>query len=189
MRKMFAALAAVPMLFAPSAVHAQGTQKGSAMDFGFISINGAAMPLTEFKGKVLLVVNVASFCGFTQQYAGLQALYERYETRGLVVIGVPANDFGEQEPGSNAEIKTFCEGAFNVTFPLTEKVVVKGATAHPFYRWARQTLGDSAVPRWNFHKYLVGRDGRLISAFSTNVEPQAPQVIKAIEAALAAAGS
>jgi glutathione peroxidase len=186
MRKVFAAIAALPLLVAPAAVHAQGAQSGTATDFDFTAIDGDPMPLATFRGKVLLIVNVASFCGFTKQYAALQSLYERYERDGLVVIGVPSNDFGEQEPGSNAEIKTFCEGAFNVTFPLTERQAVKGATAHPFYRWARTTLGDAAMPRWNFHKYLVGRDGRLISAFSTNVESQSPQVIKAIEAALLA---
>jgi glutathione peroxidase len=185
MRRVFAALAAVPMLFAAREVHAQTAQKGNVADISFTAIDGAAMPLAAYKGKVLLIVNVASFCGFTAQYAGLQALWERYEDKGLVVIGIPANDFGEQEPGSNSEIKTFCEGAFNVTFPLAEKVIVKGASAHPFYRWARETLGDSAAPRWNFHKYLIGRDGKLLSAFSTQVEPQAPQLVKAIEAALA----
>ena len=185
MRRLFASIAAIPLLLAPHAVHAQGVQNGSAMDFTFTAIDGAPMPLADLKGRVLLVLTVASFCGFTRQDAGLQALYERFATQGLVVVGVPANDVGEQEPGSNAEIMTFCEGAFNVTIPLTEKVTVKGATAHAFYRWARESLGDEYMPRWNFHKYLVGRDGRLISAFSTNLEPQTPQVIKAIEAALA----
>lgn len=184
MRRLFAALAAVPILFAAREVHAQTPQMGNAADYAFVAIEGGPMPLAAYKGKVLLVVNVASFCGFTKQYAGLQALWESYEARGLVVIGVPANDFGEQEPGSNAEIKTFCEGAFNVTFPLSEKVVVKGPGAHPFYAWARATLGDAAAPRWNFHKYLIGRDGKLLSAFSAQVEPQAPQLIAAIEAAL-----
>jgi glutathione peroxidase len=185
MRRLLSALAAVPMLFAAREVHAQTAQTGSAADFSFVAIDGTPMPLSAYAGKVLLVVNVASFCGFTKQYAGLQALWQTYEAKGLVVIGVPTNDFGEQEPGSNAEIKTFCEGAFNITFPLAEKAVVKGSSAHPFYRWARDTLGDGAVPRWNFHKYLIGRDGKLLSAFSTQVEPQAPQVIKAIELALA----
>ncbi len=185
MRRIFSALAAVPMLFAAREVHAQAAQQGSAADFAFVAIDGAAMPLSAYAGKVLLIVNVASFCGFTKQYAGLQALWQTYEAKGLVVIGIPTNDFGDQEPGSTAEIKTFCEGAFNVTFQLSEKVAVKGASAHPFYRWARATLGEGAAPRWNFHKYLVGRDGKLLSAFSTQVEPQAPQVIKAIETALA----
>ncbi len=184
MRRVFAALSAVPMLFAAREVHAQAPQIGSAMDFSFTAIDGAPMPLSAYAGKVVLLVNVASFCGFTKQYAGLQALSAKYDTRGLVVIGVPANDFGEQEPGTNNDIQTFCEGAFNVTFPLTEKAVVKGTSAHPFYRWAHETLGDAAAPSWNFHKYLVGRDGRLLSAFSTQVEPQAPQLVKAIEDAL-----
>lgn len=180
MKKMFAALAAVPMLFAPSVVAAQGAQQGSAHDFTFEAIDGKPMPLAAFRGKVLLIVNTASFCGFTKQYNGLQALYQRYGTKGLVVIGVPANDFGDQEPGTNAEIATFCQGAFNVTFPLTSKQVVSGGAAHPFYRWAKAVLGDAAAPKWNFHKYLVGGDGKLIAGFGTRVDPDSPQLVAAI---------
>lgn len=156
----------------------------SAFDFTFEAIEGMPMPLAGFRGKALLVVNTASFCGFTHQYQGLQALHETYAARGLVVIGVPSNDFGAQEPGSEAEIAKFCQGAFGVTFALTSKVAVKGSTAHPFFAWARRSLGDEAAPRWNFHKYLVGVDGRLIGAFPSKVAPNAPELIKAIEAAL-----
>jgi glutathione peroxidase len=192
MKRLLAALSFLPSLLAPGATHAadaavggaRGNQAGSAFDFGFTAIDGKPMPLADFKGKALLVVNTASFCGYTNQYAGLQALHEKYEKLGLVVIGVPSNDFGAQEPKAEAEIATFCQGAFGVTFPLTDKQSVKGAAAHPFYKWAATTLGANATPKWNFHKYLVGRDGRLLSAFSTATKPQDPQVIAAIEAAL-----
>lgn len=185
MRKLFAALAAVPMLFSAAEVHAQGTQQGSAYDFTFDAIDMKPLPFSAFRGKVVLVVNTASFCGYTKQYTGLQAIYDKYKDRGLVVLGVPSNDFGQQEPGSNSEIAQFCQGAFNITFPLTDKYDVVGAGAHPFYKWAASTLGDAAAPKWNFHKYLVGADGKLIVSFATRVEPDAPQVTKAIEAALA----
>ncbi len=185
MRRLFAALAAVPMLFAVSEVHAEGPQQGSAYDLAFDAIDMKPLPFSTFRGKVVLVVNTASFCGYTKQYAGLQALYEKYRDRGLVVLGVPSNDFGQQEPGTNAEIAQFCQGAFNVTFPLTDKYDVVGPNAHPFYKWAASTLGDTAAPKWNFHKYLVGADGKLIVSFATRVEPDSPQVTKAIEAALA----
>jgi glutathione peroxidase len=185
MKKLMSALAFLPSLIAPASVPAMA-QQGSAYDFTFQAIEGAALPLGSFRGKVLLVVNVASFCGYTQQYRGLQALYERYRDRGLVIIGVPSNDFGEQEPGTAAEIKTFCEGAFGVTFPLTTKEVVKGPDAHPFYRWVQAGLGDAGMPKWNFHKVLVGADGGLIQAFATRVAPDAKEIVAAIEASLAA---
>jgi glutathione peroxidase len=186
MKRIFAALSAIPMLFSAAEVRAAGPQVGSSYDFTFTAIDSKALPFSQFRGKVVLVVNTASFCGFTKQYAGLEAIYEKYKERGFVVLGVPSNDFGDQEPGSNAEIATFCQGAFNVTFPLTEKYAVKGEGAHPFYKWAVATLGMSAAPKWNFHKYLVGADGTLIASFATTVGPDAPKLISAIEAALAA---
>lgn len=185
MRKLFAALAFVPTLFAPAETWAGGPQTGSATAFSFEAIDGGALPLSQFAGKVLLVVNTASFCGYTQQYEGLQKLYERFERHGFVVIGVPSNDFGAQEPKAEKEIASFCQGAFGVTFPLTAKQVVKGPEAHPFYAWARTTLGDAASPRWNFHKYLVGADGRLVAGFSTQTEPLDPRLVNAVEAELA----
>jgi len=157
----------------------------SAHAFAFTSIDGGPLPLARYRGKVLLVVNTASFCGFTHQYAGLQAVWKRYRDRGLVVLGVPSNDFGSQEPGKEAEIKQFCKTNFDVDFPLTAKVRVKGAAAHPFYRWAAQTLGESNAPRWNFHKYLIGRDGRIVGAYRSPVAPTSEELIKAIEAQLA----
>lgn len=157
----------------------------TAFDHEFNSIDGGKLRLGDWRGKVLLVVNTASFCGFTPQYDGLQKLWQTYEGKGLVVIGVPSNDFGGQEPEGEAKIKAFCTGAFGVTFPLTAKYEVKGAGAHAFYRWAVAALGAQSAPRWNFHKILVGRDGKAIAAYPSNVAPQSPQLIQAIEAALA----
>jgi len=156
-----------------------------AYDFSFTSIEGAPLPLSSFRGKVVLVVNTASFCGFTDQYRDLQAVWARYRERGLVVLGVPSNDFGSQEPGTEAEIKTFCRVNYDVDFPLTAKARVSGEDAHPFYRWAADRLGVLAVPRWNFHKYLIGSDGRLVDWFSTPTAPTADKVTRAIEAQLA----
>lgn len=156
----------------------------NAHDFRFTAIDGQDLPLARFKGKAVLVVNTASQCGFTPQYAGLQALWRAYRERGLVVLGVPSNDFGGQEPGSNAEIKTFCEVNFNVDFPLTEKQTVSGANAHPFYKWAADELGAAAKPRWNFHKYLVAPDGHLVDWFSTPTDPMSDKIKKAVESVL-----
>ena len=156
----------------------------TAHDFAFTSIEGAPLPLESFRGKAVLVVNTASRCGFTHQYAALQSLWERYRDEGLVVLGVPSNDFGGQEPGSEAEIKQFCEVNFNVDFPLASKGQVKGEAAHPFYRWAADELGEDAGPQWNFHKYLVAPDGRLVDWFATATPPTAKAVTRAIEAHL-----
>ncbi len=156
----------------------------TAYDFAFTAIDGTALPLNRFQGRPILVVNTASFCGFTQQYEGLQALHERYGDRGLVVIGVPSNDFGGQEPKAEEDIKAFCQGAFGVTFALTEKLKVRGREAHPFYRWARQSAGVRNAPRWNFHKYLIGRDGQIKGAYGSTARPLSGRVVSAIEAAL-----
>jgi glutathione peroxidase len=122
-------------------------------------------------GRPVLVVNTASFCGYTPQYRDLEALRRRFAERGLVVLGVPSNDFGQQEPGSAAEIKEFCAANYSVDFPLTEKCRVIGAEAHPFYRWIADTLGEAGTPRWNFHKYLVGPDGQLAGAWPAQIAP------------------
>jgi glutathione peroxidase len=151
---------------------------------GLIGIDGKPLPEERFTNKVVLVVNTASLCGFTPQYKGLQTLWERYRDRGLVVLGVPSNDFGHQEPGSEAKIKDFCEVNFGVNFPMTAKQTVRGPAAHPLYRWAEAEGGSAAVPGWNFHKLLVGRDGRLVGTFPSQVEPTAPEVTRAIESAL-----
>jgi glutathione peroxidase len=157
----------------------------SAYDFSFKSIDGGPMPLSAYRGKVMLVVNTASYCGLTPQYGGLEALYRLYRDSGFVVIGVPANDFGMQEPGTEDEIKSFCTTKFSVDFPMTAKDRVIGSEAHPFYKWAVTELGEDAAPKWNFHKYLVGRDGALAGVFPSRVEPGAIDTLAAIEAALA----
>ena len=160
-------------------------KKVSPLESKLKDIDGKDYDLSKLKGKVVLFVNVATNCGYTKQYAGMQELYEKYEKDGFVLIGVPSNDFGEQEPKAESEILGFCKGVFGVTFPLTTKQVVKGPQAHPFYVWARETLGAGHAPRWNFHKYLVGRDGKPIAGYGSNVEPLSPELTKAIEAALA----
>ena len=175
-------IALLMLAAAPSAV-AEQSDKG-AHAFSFTSIDGEALPLSDFRGKTLLLVNTASRCGFTHQYADLQALWQRYRDDGLVVLGVPSNDFGGQEPGSEAEIKEFCEVNFSVDFPLTEKATVNGMDAHPLYRWAVDVLGKRAAPRWNFHKYLIGPEGELIAWFPTSVSPTSETVTQAVEAAL-----
>jgi glutathione peroxidase len=181
----YLAICAIAWLLAmtPQATHADPA--ASAFDYEFEAIEGGKLPLSQWRGRVLLVVNTASFCGFTGQYDGLQKLWQRYEGKGLVVLGVPSNDFGWQEPKPESEILAFCQGAFNITFPLTTKQPVRGAGAHPFYRWARETLGAKAAPGWNFHKYLVGRDGKLIAGYGSGVEPLSVEMTAAIEAALA----
>ena len=156
----------------------------SAHDFAFRAIEGGDMPLAGYKGKAVLVVNTASQCGFTKQYANLQELWRRYRERGLVVLGVPSNDFGGQEPGSEAEIKKFCAVNFDVDFPLAAKEPVKGEGAHPFYKWAAGELGVIAVPRWNFHKYLIAPDGKLVDWFSSPTDPLSSRVTSAVEALL-----
>ena len=139
--------------------------------------------LCQYSGKVLLVVNTASFCGFTSQYEGLEALHAKYKDRGLVVLGFPSNDFS-QESGSNKEIADFCENTFNVKFPMFVKSSVSGRTANPLFKQLSSTTGTT--PRWNFYKYLVGRDGLKISAFNSSVEPQDPRFVKALETLLSA---
>ena len=157
---------------------------GTAYDYDFASIDGAPMPMSGFKGKAVLVVNTASQCGLTPQYAGLEELWTSYRGKGLVVLGVPSNDFGAQEPGTEDQIKTFCETRFSVDFPMTAKAVVKGEGAHPFYRWAKAKLGDEAEPKWNFHKILIGKDGHAIRSFGSRTEPGDPELKAAIDQAL-----
>ncbi len=158
----------------------------TAYDFTFQKLREkGTLPLKQFEGKVLLVVNTASQCGFTPQYDGLEKLYNTYKDQGLVVIGVPSNDFGGQEPGSNQDIANFCRINYGVTFPMAEKEVVSGDGAHPFYVWAKKTLGFGTAPKWNFHKYLIDRHGRLIDYFNSTTTPDSERVQDAIEKALA----
>jgi len=156
----------------------------SAHDYSFDSIDGGALPLTTFKDKVVLVVNTASKCGLTPQYDGLEKLYSDYKDQGLVVLGVPCNQFMGQEPGTEDEIQTFCSTTFGIDFPMTSKVDVKGEDAHPFYKWAEKELGEPAVPVWNFHKILIGKNGEAIRAFGPRTEPLDSEVTGAIKAAL-----
>ena len=156
----------------------------SAHDFAFTTIDNKPLDMKGFAGKPVLVVNVASYCGFTPQYTDLQKLHETYGPKGLVVLGVPSNDFGAQEPKTEPEIAKFCETSFGVTFPMTSKQKVIGADAHGLYRWIAKEAGDAATPKWNFHKYLIGKDGNLLGTFGSRMAPDAPEIKGAIESAL-----
>jgi glutathione peroxidase len=153
-------------------------------DFSFRKIDGGDLDLSLWRGKPVLIVNTASECGFTPQYADLEALWRRYRDRGFVLVGVPSNDFGAQEPGSEAEIKTFCERNYQIDFPLAAKEKVVGPEAHPFYRWIVAALGEGGAPRWNFHKYLIGPDGAVVGAWNSRVSPSDPAIAREIEKAL-----
>jgi glutathione peroxidase len=182
-------------LFAPRSAVGAGTADTGTPPVGWDAlalprIEGGTFEPGFFDGKAVLLVNTASFCGFTRQYEGLQALWEARRDDGLIVLGVPSNDFGNQEPGTEDEIQDFCETTFGIDFPMTTKQTVVGPSAHPLYRWAAEATGPSGVPRWNFHKILIDRDGRLAGWFGTGVKPDAPQLTQAIDQALAArAGS
>ncbi|WP_346384023.1 glutathione peroxidase [Aquidulcibacter sp.] len=151
----------------------------------FEGLMGGQVNLADYRGKVVLVVNTASQCGYTGQYAGLETLWKSRQREGLVIVGVPSNDFGGQEPGSATEIKKFCELNYGVTFPMAAKYTVRGPSAHPFYRNALSVLGPKAEPKWNFHKILVGKDGRPVAAFASAVTPQSAELSQAITSALA----
>ena len=151
-----------------------------AYDFEFSGIEGKTIRLSDYKNKVIVVVNVASRCGFTNQYDGLQKLWINYKDKDVVVLGVPTNDF-KQEPGSNSEIKDFCETNFNVNFPMTKKVSVVGEKSHPFYKWAKDNHGKSAIPKWNFHKIIIGKDGKIADTFASITKPSSNKFIKFIE--------
>jgi glutathione peroxidase len=155
----------------------------NAYQFQFTGLWTERVPMTAFDGEVVLVVNTASACGFTPQYEGLQEIYAEYRDRGFEVLGVPSNNFN-QEQGDAAEIQEFCSLNYGVTFPMAGKTEVIGADRHPFYAWAETQAGESAVPGWNFHKILLGRDGRVIAAFNTRTEPTSAELRAAIEGAL-----
>jgi glutathione peroxidase len=150
-------------------------------DFNIKNIDGKIINFSKYDGKVILLVNVASKCGFTKQYINLQKLWEIYKDKGLIVLGVPSNQFGGQEPGTNKEIKSFCEINFNITFPLTEKVDVKGEKAHAIYKWANKNHGKSTVPKWNFHKILINREGKIQDTFLSFTEPTSKKITNEIE--------
>ena len=147
-------------------------------DFKINSINGEELDLSTFNGKAILLVNVASKCGFTKQYNDLQKLYENFKDKGLIVLGIPTNQFGGQEPGTESEIKNFCETNFNITFPMTSKYDVKGDNAHPIYLWAKDTFGKSTVPKWNFHKILINKNGKIEDTFVSFTSPLSKKIIK-----------
>lgn len=153
----------------------------SVHEFTPKTIDGQPAPLSSYKGKVLLMVNVASQCGYTPQYKGLEALYQKYKDRGLVVLGFPANNFGGQEPGTDAEIKTFCTRNYKVTFPMFSKISVKGAGQDPLYQYLIAQGGDV---QWNFTKFLVGKDGKVIKKYNSSVDPESAELAGAIEQAL-----
>lgn len=172
---------------AVSAADSPAGKSPSILDFKVQDIDGKAVDLARFRGDVLLIVNTASKCGHTPQYRELEAVYEKYRKQGFAVLAFPANEFGHQEPGSNAEIKQFCSETYNVTFPLFSKIVVKGPGTHPLYRY----LTEKTDPKlrgeidWNFAKFLVNRKGEVVARFKPAAKPQSPEVTRAIEAALA----
>ena len=151
-----------------------------AYDFEFKNIEGGTINLNDYKDKVIVVVNVASRCGFTNQYEDLQKLWANYKNDGLVVLGIPTNNF-KQEPGSNKDIKDFCETNFKIDFPMSEKVDVIGKNSHEFYKWAKQNYGLSAVPKWNFHKIIISKDGKISNTFASITKPYSKKFIKSIE--------
>jgi len=153
-------------------------------DLNIKGLNNETINLSKFKGKTILLVNVASKCGFTKQYTGLQTLYDNYKDKDFLVIGVPSNQFGGQEPGSNKEIKDFCETNFNITFPITDKVDVKGKNAHTVYKWAKENHGNSTVPKWNFHKILINKEGKIQDTFNSFITPLSDKITQQIELVL-----
>jgi glutathione peroxidase len=153
----------------------------SLFDFKINSISGDELSLSDFKGQTLLLVNVASNCGFTKQYDDLQKLYDNYKDKGFVVLGIPSNQFGAQEPGNNSEIKDFCETNFNITFPMTSKYDVKGDNAHPIYLWAKKSYGNSTIPKWNFHKILINKDGKVEDTYASFTSPLSKKIIKKLD--------
>ena len=149
-------------------------------DFSIKNIDGHTIKFSDYKEKAILLVNVASNCGFTKQYSDLQSLWDKYKDKGLIVLGIPSNQFGEQEPGSNAEIKKFCKVNFNINFPMTEKIEVKGNKAHPIYIWAKDNFGKSAVPKWNFHKILINKEGKVQNTYSSFTNPMSKKITSEI---------
>lgn len=179
-----ALLAAVPGVIASRQAVAQGgMSRITAYAFSFPGLAGGDIRLAEFAGRPILIVNTASLCGFTPQYGGLQQLWTEFNGRGLVIVGIPSNDFGGQEPGGATEITATARN-HHVTFPIAAKAVVKGPNAHPFYKWAAEARPKD-VPRWNFHKYLIGRDGYIADVFPESVAPEDTRIKTAVARALA----
>ena len=160
---------------------AEGKYQKLFFELSIKDINGNELSFSEYRNKTILLVNVASKCGFTKQYSGLQTLYEKYQDSGFVIIGIPSNQFGGQEPGSNEEIKNFCETNFNITFPITDKVDVKGVNSHEIFKWAKENHGSSTVPKWNFHKILINKNGKVQNTFNSFIDPLSKKIINEIE--------
>ena len=156
----------------------------SVYDFTMQDIDGKEAPLSQYKGKVALIVNVASKCGYTPQYEGLENLYKRFKGKGLVVLGFPANNFMGQEPGTNADIKEFCSLKYNVSFPMFSKISVKGSDIHPLYDYLTKNAQPAGDVQWNFNKFLIGKDGAIIGRFASGVKPESAEMVAAIEKAL-----
>ncbi len=156
------------------------SENKTAYNYEFNGLDGGLIKLSEFKDKVIVIVNVASRCGYTPQYEDLQNLWSTYKEKNLIVIGVPTNNF-RQEPGSNKEIKNFCETNFGISFPMTEKINVIGNNSHPFYKWAKNSYGMGAIPKWNFHKIIIDRNGKIIDTFNSFTKPSSKKFIKIIE--------
>ena len=190
LRRLFMGGMAMGLALAAGAAFANAGEEKSPLEFKVKDIDGKEVNLANYKGKVVLVVNVASKCGLTPQYEGLEALYEKYKDKGLVVLGFPANEFGSQEPGSDSDIKQFCSSKYNVTFPMFSKIVVKGQGIHPLYQHltSKDTnpkyAGEIA---WNFNKFLVDRHGHVVGRFEPKTAPDNAELVKAIETALAEA--
>lgn len=173
----------------PTAVKAEPliTDKNTAHDFSFTDIDGSAFKLDQFKGRVIMIVNTASECGFTDQFKDLQTLYTEYEPRGLVIIAIPSNDFGGQEPLNGQDIKKFCTSHYNISFPIMEKISVKGETAHAFYQWAA-TQPTGTTPKWNFHKFIINQEGHLVGSFGSMTTPQSEKITTLLETLLPTSG-
>ena len=151
-----------------------------AHEFEFNGINGDDIKLSDFQNKVIVVVNVASRCGFTNQYDDLQKLWLSYKDKGLIVLGIPTNDFN-QEPANNEDIKNFCKTNFNISFPMSEKITVTGKNSHPFFKWAKKNYGIAAIPKWNFHKIIIGKDGKVADTFASFTKPNSKKFLKIIK--------
>tara|TARA_Y100001970_G_scaffold137876_1_gene169611 strand:+ start:385 stop:930 length:546 start_codon:yes stop_codon:yes gene_type:complete len=178
MKNFFLTFVVLIMIFFKSPIHAE--YEKNFFDFKINGINNQIINLGDFKDKVVLVVNTASYCGFTKQYQDLQDLWEQYESKGLVVLGVPSNSFN-QEKKDNFEVKNFCEVNFNINFPLTEITDVRGENAHEIFLWAKENFGKSAVPKWNFHKILINKNGKVEETYSSLTNPLSEKIVKTIE--------
>ena len=177
--KIFILIIMISFIGSKNNVHADDDKL--AYDFAFKDLDGGPLKLADFKNKIIVVVNVASQCGFTNQYEDMQKIWESYQVRNIIILGVPSNDFGQQEPGTNKEIKNFCEAKFGITFPMTEKASVIGTNAHPFYLWAKKNYGNSAIPKWNFHKIIIDKDGKVAETFSSVTNPSSKKFIRTLE--------